>query len=82
MHILSHKSESVLQGKTKDWTFKVYLLTGEVSSGFPLIGQLKMTLWQIYVQFLNLLLNRGASNCLSRTSVLPELYKTTIAYPK
>ena len=41
--ILWHKSENVLQKEMKDWTFKVYLLTGEISSWFLLIESLKMT---------------------------------------
>ena len=80
--ILPHNSENVLQKEMKDWTFKVYLLTGEVSSWFPLIEPLKMTLWHIYVWFLNLLSNREASDCFSRPNILPKLSKTTIACPK
>ena len=41
--ILWRKSENVLQKEIKDWVFKVYLLTGVISSWLMLIESMKMT---------------------------------------
>ena len=63
--------KNVLQKGTKDWTFEVYLLTGELSSWFPLDELLKMTSAGPYVWFLNFLSSGGGWDCFSQPSVLP-----------
>ena len=51
MHILfcRENQKNVLQKDIKDWVFQAYLLTEETSSGFLLIGSLKMTYARSYV---------------------------------
>ena len=66
----------------KDWTFKVHLLTGELSSLFQLIESLKMTCARAYTWFLNLLLSREGLDCFWQPNILPKLGKIIVTCPK
>ena len=84
MHILFcwTYQKNLLQKGMKDWTFEVYLLTGELSSWFRLIESLKMTCARSYLWFLNFLSSGGCLDCFLKLNVLPNLSKITVTCPK
>ena len=53
----------MLQKEIKDWTFEVYLSTGERSSEFPLVESPKVTCARPYAWFLNFLSHREDLDC-------------------
>ena len=83
MHILFCRTnqKNVLQKEIKDWTFEVYLLTGEPSSWFALIESLKMTCARSYARFLNFLSNGGLV-CFLQPNVMPKVSTITVTCPK
>ena len=87
MHILFYltNQKNVLQKEIKDWTSKIYLLTGECSSWFQFSNSsfliIETDLCQLFVWFFNFLLN-GGLDCFSRPNALPKLSKITATFPK
>ena len=77
MHILFFETnqKNVLEKGMKDWTFDVYLLTGELSSWFRLSESLKMTFAKSYALFLNCLSKGGGSDCFFQSNVFPTPVK-------
>ena len=78
MHILFcwTNQKNVLEKGMKDWTFKVYLLTGELSSWFRLVESLKITCAKPYAWFLKYL-SKGRGLDYFLQIVLPKLSKTS-----
>ena len=74
--------KNLLPKGIKDWTFEVYLLTGELSSWFQLIESLKMTCARPYAWFLIFLSSTGSFHCFSQPNILPKFSKITVTCPK
>ena len=74
--------KNVLQKEIKDWTFEVYLLTGEPSSWFGLTESLKMTCARSNAWFLDFLWNGQGLDCFSGTNDFPKLSKIITTNPK
>ena len=64
----------------RNWTYKVYLLTEETSSWFPLIETLKITCAKSYVWFLNFYQIERV--WIFSQQVLPKLSKVTVTCPQ
>ena len=71
----------VLQKGMKDWTFKVYLITGEFGSWFRLIESLKMTCARPYAWFLNFSSSVRGLDCFFQPRVFAKLSKINCDLP-
>ena len=80
--ILWHNSAKRVKERIKDWTFEVYLITGEDSSWFLLIESVKITCARSYTWFLNFLSNGEGLDCFSQPNLLHKFSKITITCPK